>query len=90
MRNEVMQKIGDRIVSDDDLNEDSVVQIYDEDMFGQTVTFIVVRRDEDPGFGINSGFDDPHCEPIDSSYFIKSVCSEMAAYHECSGPALER
>jgi hypothetical protein len=48
MRNEVMQKIGDRIVSDDGLNEGSVVQIYDEDAFGRTVTFIVVRWDEDP------------------------------------------
>jgi len=70
MRNEVTQKIGDRIVSDGGLNENSVVQIYDEDVFGRTVTFIVVRWDEDPGFGINTGFDDPHCEPIDSSYFI--------------------
>jgi len=66
------QKLNQRVISENGGQEGTIVNLYDNDFNGIIVHFVVVRWDEDPEFGVDTGFDDPHCEPIDSAWFRPS------------------
>jgi hypothetical protein len=57
-------KIGDRVV--DRGGDGVIVQTYERDGVGEC--FVVRWDSELPDFA-SSGFDDPHCEELHSSYF---------------------
>jgi hypothetical protein len=59
----VQQPIGDRVFDGD--FEGEIVNVYDTN-HGPVV---VVRWDDDPDFGIDTGFDDPHCEELSPAHF---------------------
>ncbi len=57
------QQIGDRVIDGD--CEGQVVNVYDTD--GGPV--VVVGWEEDPDFGVNPGYDDPHCQDFSPADF---------------------